>query len=295
MKSIDQKVIEKVGNDSLSKLERRLWQKVSFIEDEDSCWEWMGARHSGVGSNHGMISFTHPTTGKSGATSVHRVVYYLTYGVMPNIARHTCDNPPCTRPSHVLDGTQADNIADMDARGRRRVTEDQRGLLNPNAILTEELVRVARRLYRQGMPAGKVAETLGFNNDSAVRAAINGTSWGHITDVPPVATEERRSPGGKLTTGQIEEIRRRRAAGERPRDLAVEYGVEPSNISYLTRDQREKRVSTKRSVPFTDDQVREIRELGRTGRSYADIGRDFSVTGPTIGKIVRRDIYRHVD
>lgn len=294
MRDIDLRVISKVRQGNLTTLEERLWKKVAIVEDERSCWEWLGFRHKGVGNSHGMIRFTHPVTEKSGPTSVHRVVYYLTYGVMPNVARHTCDNPPCARPSHVLDGTQADNIADMDARGRR-VIHEQYGEVNPNAVLTEELVRVARRLYRQGMPAGKVAETLGFDNDSAVRAAINGTSWGHVTDVPPVATEERRSPGGKLTTGQIEEIQRRRAAGERPRDLAREYGVEPSNISYLTRDQREKRVSTKRAVPFTDDQVREIRTLGRTGRSYADIGRDFGMTGPTIGKIVRRDIYRHVD
>jgi len=295
MKPIDLKVINKVRQGDLTSLEIRLWGKVTIVEDEESCWEWQGARHEGTGNNHGMISFANPDTGVRGATSVHRVVFYVVYGVMPNTARHTCDNPPCARPSHVLDGTQADNIADMDARGRRRVTEDQRGLLNPNAVLTEDLVRVARRLYRQGLPVGEITETLGFDNDSAVRAAINGTSWGHIVDVPPVATEERRSFGGKLTTTQIEEIRTRRAAGERPRDLAILYGVEPSNISYLTRDQHPPRTSTKRAVPFTDEQIQEIRTLGRTKRSYADIGRDYGVTGPTIGKIVRRNIYRHVD
>jgi len=34
------------------------------------------------------------------------------------IVRHSCDNPPCVNPDHLLIGTSADNTQDMLDRGR---------------------------------------------------------------------------------------------------------------------------------------------------------------------------------
>lgn len=34
------------------------------------------------------------------------------------VTRHTCDNPPCIEPSHLLEGSQADNIDDAWQKGR---------------------------------------------------------------------------------------------------------------------------------------------------------------------------------
>jgi hypothetical protein len=36
------------------------------------------------------------------------------------VARHTCDNPPCMAPEHLIEGTQRENIGDQIARGRHR-------------------------------------------------------------------------------------------------------------------------------------------------------------------------------
>lgn len=33
---------------------------------------------------------------------------------------HSCDTPACVNPAHLSVGTQLENIAQMDARGRRR-------------------------------------------------------------------------------------------------------------------------------------------------------------------------------
>ena len=72
------------------------------------CWEWRGRRNE---NNYGIHNHVR----------VHRLVFaHHNDGASPPVVRHTCDNPPCCNPSHLLGGTMADNGADMAARGRRR-------------------------------------------------------------------------------------------------------------------------------------------------------------------------------
>lgn len=49
----------------------------------------------------------------------HRIAFMLTYGYLPPVVMHACDNPACCNPAHLRGGTQQDNIADMDRKGRR--------------------------------------------------------------------------------------------------------------------------------------------------------------------------------
>ena len=51
----------------------------------------------------------------------HRIAWELARGPIPagKVVRHRCDNPPCINVDHLEIGTQADNIADAFARGRR--------------------------------------------------------------------------------------------------------------------------------------------------------------------------------
>jgi predicted DNA-binding protein (UPF0251 family) len=285
-------VLRGTGLEGLSALERRLWSKVDIVNDDTSCWEWNASRKKGDNEDYGNFNFKDPITGKRMITLSHRVVFYVVHKRLPEVGRHTCDNPPCSRPSHIIDGTQADNIADMDARGRRKVTEDQRGELNPRAVLTEDMVRMARKLYRGGMPFEQIAATLD-QGVSPVMFAIRGDTWAHITDVPPVSAAERRSYGGKLTPVQIEEIRTLRAAGEPCATIAKRYGVTPSNISYLTRDKTKPKKERIR-VNLADEQVRQIRLLRVQEVPYKDIADRFSISKGLVNHIVNGRAYTHV-
>lgn len=47
------------------------------------------------------------------------VAWFLASGEWPTCCvLHHCDNPPCVRFEHLFLGTQADNVADMNAKGR---------------------------------------------------------------------------------------------------------------------------------------------------------------------------------
>lgn len=66
-------------------------------------------------------------------TRWHRVVYCKAHGleledIKGLVVRHTCDNPKCINPEHLIIGTSQDNIRDRDIRGRhgqRKLTNDQ--------------------------------------------------------------------------------------------------------------------------------------------------------------------------
>lgn len=73
------------------------------------CHLWTGSRNAG---EYGTISVDQQSL------LVSRVVFRLTHGYWPTIVRHTCDNPPCINPAHLIDGTRRDNSTDRDTRGR---------------------------------------------------------------------------------------------------------------------------------------------------------------------------------
>lgn len=52
---------------------------------------------------------------------IHRVVYQLSNiheDISNKVIRHTCDNPKCINPTHLLSGTHKDNMNDRDLRDR---------------------------------------------------------------------------------------------------------------------------------------------------------------------------------
>jgi hypothetical protein len=261
------------------------WPKVGIIDDDASCWEFLKATRKRPKGNYGVVSMINPATGRKGTVNAQRVAFYLVHGYMPTVGRHDCDNPPCCRPSHIRDGTIAEN--NRDKAIRRRVL----GVGGQDA-LTPELVRRARILYRNGMSAPKIAAELDRKLD-AIQLALSGKSWKWITDPPPIAVHERRMSGGKLTAPQAAEIRRLRTEGKSVTELGLQFGVHHSNISIICRDMPGVR-AIRSGSKFTNDQIREIRRLGAAGMKRAVLAEQFGIKSAALSNILGRRSYAHV-
>lgn len=93
-------------------LQEAFWSRVDR-RGPDECWEWRGHLN---GDGYGLLS-----RGVGPPIRAHRVSWEMHNGrPIPTglIVRHSCDNPPCINPNHLLIGTRADNMADTMSRGR---------------------------------------------------------------------------------------------------------------------------------------------------------------------------------
>lgn len=188
-------------------LEERFWEKVDkdgpiLIRRLGKCWVWTASTD---GCGYGTIGLG---PGKKIGKS-NRVAWELQFGPIPEGAcvLHHCDNPTCVRGSHLFLGTQKDNAADRERKGRgNQPTGDRNGArLHPEklkrgaahhmnqrpelrywgeknykAILTEELVRNIRREFdpktmEYGFLAGKYGVTA-----STIGRVVRRETWPHV-------------------------------------------------------------------------------------------------------------------
>ena len=89
-----------------AKLRERLYTNAQQTDD--------GCLFKGNSADYGSVQHDGKTMRS------HRLAYELEHGEIPEgmVVMHTCDNPGCFNPEHLKVGTQAQNMADMRAKGR---------------------------------------------------------------------------------------------------------------------------------------------------------------------------------
>lgn len=146
----------------------RFWSHVHRF-DGDNCWEWHGYRDGG----YGRFKYG----GRCGYA--HRLSFELHLGPIPDgmIVCHRCDNPACVNPAHLWLGTNADNMADMAAKGRAK-SGNLKGADSPHAKLTAIQAAEIRRRYCRGL-GPTLAQEFGVST-SSILAIARGENWAHL-------------------------------------------------------------------------------------------------------------------
>lgn len=147
-------------------LAERFWDRVA-VGDPEECWPWTGPTF-GMGYGH--------VAQRKDSKGTHRVAYELANGPIPKglLVRHTCDNPPCCNPAHLLLGTPADNMRDRTERNRAPV-----GSKCVIARLVESDIPRVFELRAQGMTVRAIGREFGVSGGT-ISAVLNRKTWKHV-------------------------------------------------------------------------------------------------------------------
>ncbi len=142
----------------------RLWDKVLKTE---TCWIWQGSlKQNGYGQISENRKKLYP----------HRVSYIFHKGLIPenmNVC-HSCDNRRCVNPQHLFLGTQADNMNDMNNKGRHA-----RGTKTNMSKLTDIQVIEIRSKYSSGIKNAVLCKEYGVSH-STIHRVVHNKLWIHV-------------------------------------------------------------------------------------------------------------------
>lgn len=149
----------------------RFWTKVD-IKGEDDCWEWLASK---VDDKYGKFGLTR--NGKPIMYYSHRIALLLKTGTQESTSRHSCDNPGCCNPNHLIWGTQQDNMEDKSIRGR---AWEPKGTLNHKAKLSEnDIITIRSEFDLRSLNKKELSTRYGVSVVH-ITNIINRSRWSHI-------------------------------------------------------------------------------------------------------------------
>lgn len=213
------------------------WDKVA-MSSPDNCWPWTAGQVGGTG--YGKVTINNVTY------RAHRVAYMLGNGDIPAgmVVRHTCNNPICVNPRHLILGIFKDNSQDMVRAGN-----SQFGTRNYAAKLTDQQVSAAREAVAHGATITSQAEKYHVT-PAAMSRAVTGEGWKHVaTPVPP----PRQKPHNRVLTAElVYELRCRHIHdGETVSALSREIGVSVDTMHKAIKGKNWKNVPMPQTVNRT--------------------------------------------
>jgi hypothetical protein len=144
----------------------RFWSKVKSAPGND-CWNWTGYR-----DKDGYGKLTICRNGKYTAIGAHRISYMISNNcnLTPSrICRHSCDNPRCVNPLHLIIGTTLENVLDRHRKGRSAI-----GSKNGASVLAEADIPIIRM-----SPSKESISRFGISA-TTVSSIKNRKTWNHV-------------------------------------------------------------------------------------------------------------------
>lgn len=148
-------------------LEERFWR---YVKPKAGCWEWQGP-HNAAG--YGVIG-----AGYARFVATRVALNLILHCPDPGphlVVMHTCDNPPCCNPEHLIVGTQKANLADMRAKGRGSKVRAS-GANNGQSVLSRETALEVLRQAGTGLSQKTLAAQFSVSNGTIFNV-LQGTHW----------------------------------------------------------------------------------------------------------------------
>lgn len=157
------------------------WKKMAWCSHgwycAKCCMPWKGCK-SGIG--YGVTR----RVLKSGRSEryTHRIAWIIKNEMeipQGSEVAHTCDNPPCCNPSHLVLMSHVENIQDSVNKGRR-LPSQVRGEDIGTAKLTSEEVEHVWRLWKAGASQKYIAAYMNVRQPT-ISNILNRKTWRHIS------------------------------------------------------------------------------------------------------------------
>lgn len=145
--------------DEMNTLRARIVDR-SIPEPNSGCWLWTLSTHE---FGYGQMYF------RGAVLRAHRLSYLAFKGAIAEglVVRHTCNQPSCVNPDHLVSGTQRDNIHDAIRSGRF--------VFNPQ-MLSEATAVAIRSAHAAGADYRKLGRMFGISMSCARKYANSAHS-----------------------------------------------------------------------------------------------------------------------
>lgn len=139
-----------------------------LVDKTDKCWLWRGGLSP---KGYGTIRI------KGKPYRAHRLSYELFKGSPKDMkVLHTCDVPRCVNPAHLWLGTDTENIADRDAKGRAAKGET----CHLSKLTEAEVLEIRAMKEREpGLTYARIGARFGIVAGT-VHQIIRRKTWRHV-------------------------------------------------------------------------------------------------------------------
>ena len=180
----------------------RFWEKVER-RSPDECWVWQAScaqGRKGAPSYGQLVEWRPEIRSTDGGSPRPLRAHVLSWAIHHNrwpaageVVRHSCDNPPCVNPAHLLIGTHLQNTKDARERKRNPIwvaCDEREDALHKEVVrLGERRAEIANALRRYPQPsASAIARELGVSRQAIEQQLNRMEDGGYVRRVEWVMT-----------------------------------------------------------------------------------------------------------